>query len=515
MTSGRWFVLVGAGLVLTGVGCWSSGPRTSAADSGGAVWGSGGSFVLGGSSANGAAQGSGGAGGAVTGGGLSTGGGGSYGGASPSGGDRGSGGVHASGGASATGGTTSSGIAAATGGATGAGGARASGGSGAGGASAGSGGTSATGGSGAGGTSNGSSGASAGGGVGSGGRSGAGGSSATGGATSAATGPCDIYAAGNAPCTAAFSSVRALYGTFATSLYQVKKADGSTKDIGVVAPGGIADATAQDAFCAGATCTISVIYDQSGNGNHLKSAPKGGKYGPYDCIEAVADALPVKIGGKKAYGIHVAPSGTNYMNPYQTAYRNNQTKGTATGDTPESIYMVADGTYYNNQCCFDFGNAETSGIQAGPKGSMHAIYLGNCTFWNKGAGSGPWIMADLESGLFNTTGAVGATNSKGLSMPYAFVTAMTKNNSVGKTPGPFTLRGANAQSGTLITFWDGARPTGYEVMQKQGAIVLGIGGDTGSGASGKFFEGAMTNGYAPAATEDAVQANIVAAGYSK
>ena len=124
-------------------------------------------------------------------------------------------------------------------------------------------------------------------------------------------------------------------------------------------------------------------------------------------------------------------------------------------------------------------------------------------------------LADLESGLFNTTGTVGATNSKDLSMPYAFVTAMTKNNSAGKTPGPFTLRGANAQSGTLSTFWDGARPTGYDVMQKQGAIVLGIGSDTGSGASGNFFEGAMTSGYAPATTEDAVQANIVAAGYSK
>lgn len=308
--------------------------------------------------------------------------------------------------------------------------------------------------------------------------------------------------------------MRALYGVYTGKLYQVKKADGSTRDIGIDA-GGIADAAAQDEFCAGTTCTTSIIYDQTGNGNHLKSAPKGGKYGPYDCLEAAADALPIKIGGKKAYGIHLAPSGKNYMNPYQTAYRNNQTKGTALGDTPESIYMVADGTYYNDQCCFDFGNAETQGMAAGPKGSMHAIYLGVCKFWNKGAGTGPWIMADLESGLFNMDGTVGATNSKALSMPYAFVTAMTKNNSAGKKPGPFTLRGANAQSGTLTTFWDGARPTGYETMVKQGAIVLGIGGDTGSGAAGKFFEGAMTNGYASAETENAVQANIVAAAYSK
>ena len=38
---------------------------------------------------------------------------------------------------------------------------------------------------------------------------------------------------------------------------------------------------------------------------------------------------------------------------------------------------------------------------------------------------------------------------------------------------------------------------------------------TGSGAKGNFFEGAMTNGYASSETDNAVQANIVAAGYSK
>jgi len=51
-------------------------------------------------------------------------------------------------------------------------------------------------------------------------------------------------------------------------------------------------------------------------------------------------------------------------------------------------------------------------------------------------------------------------------------------------------------------------------MRKQGAIVLATGGDQSNGASGNFYEGFMTAGYASEATDAAVQANIVAVGYS-
>jgi hypothetical protein len=50
-------------------------------------------------------------------------------------------------------------------------------------------------------------------------------------------------------------------------------------------------------------------------------------------------------------------------------------------------------------------------------------------------------------------------------------------------------------------------------MKKQGAIILGIGGDNSHSAIGTFYEGAMTSGYPSDATENSVQANIVAAGY--
>jgi len=51
-------------------------------------------------------------------------------------------------------------------------------------------------------------------------------------------------------------------------------------------------------------------------------------------------------------------------------------------------------------------------------------------------------------------------------------------------------------------------------MHKEGAIILGIGGDNSKGSAGTFYEGVMTSGYPSDSTENSVQANIVAAGYS-
>ena len=84
------------------------------------------------------------------------------------------------------------------------------------------------------------------------------------------TGPCDIYAMGNTPCTAAHSVARTLYSAYTGPLYQVQRAsDNTTKDI-LVGSGGFSDMATQDSFCSGTTCTIPIIYDQSPNGNHLR-----------------------------------------------------------------------------------------------------------------------------------------------------------------------------------------------------------------------------------------------------
>jgi non-reducing end alpha-L-arabinofuranosidase len=54
-------------------------------------------------------------------------------------------------------------------------------------------------------------------------------------------------------------------------------------------------------------------------------------------------------------------------------------------------------------------------------------------------------------------------------------------------------------------------------MKQQGAIVLGSGGDCCARntnlSAGTFYEGAIVAGYPSDATDNAVQASIVAAGY--
>jgi hypothetical protein len=322
-------------------------------------------------------------------------------------------------------------------------------------------------------------------------------------AHAATTGPCDIYASGGTPCVAAHSTTRALFGSYNGALYQVRRSsDNTTRDVGVLSAGGFANAATQDSFCANTNCLITIIYDQSGRGNHLTQAPPGGFRGPapggFDNL-ADAKAAPITLSGNKAYGVFVAPG---------TGYRNNSATGTATGDQPEGMYAIFDGTHFNGGCCFDYGNAERNSRDNG-NGTMEAIYFGNITVWGFGTGNGPWIMADLENGLFS--GINQRFNANDPTINFRFTTAIIKGE-----PNHWSIRGGNAQSGGLSTFYNGARPNvaGYNPMKKEGAIILGIGGDNSIGAAGTFYEGVMTSGYPSDATENSVQANITAAGYS-
>ena len=138
---------------------------------------------------------------------------------------------------------------------------------------------------------------------------------------------------------------------------------------------------------------------------------------------------------------------------------------------------------------------------------MESIYFGNSTGWSRGTGNGPWVMADIENGLWAGSDAV---NQNAPPLHHDFVTGMVK----GDSGNHFALKAGDANTGTLTTTHDGVRPPGYQVMKKQGAIILGIGGDNSDRAIGTWFEGVMTSGYSSNATDDLVQVNIAAAAYS-
>jgi hypothetical protein len=326
-------------------------------------------------------------------------------------------------------------------------------------------------------------------------------------------GPCDIYAAAGTPCVAAHSTTRALYAAYNGPLYQVMRLpDRRVKNIGVVQPsawpsreaGGYADAAAQDAFCADTTCLITKIYDQSGHGNDLTQAPRGAFSGPalggYNNVP-IADMAPITVSGHKAYGVFIAPG---------MGLRDNNTNGIATGDQPEGMYWVLDGQHFNDGCCFDYGNAEIDSRDDG-NGTMETSYFGNATAWYHGNPPGPWIMTDQENNLVGCVNP-GSTSKLCADLPNItsrFVTAMAKGQ-----PHQWASEGGDAQSGTLSTMFSGPRvDASFDPMRKQGAIVLGNGGDNSNGAQGTFYEGVMTAGYPTDATDQAVQANIVAAAY--
>ena len=295
---------------------------------------------------------------------------------------------------------------------------------------------------------------------------------------------------------AAHSTVRALYAAYSGPLYTVQRArDNATLDVSVLSPGGFANAAAQDNFCGGTSCIVLRIMDQSPYGNHIGTAPGGGA-APAPDRGVNASALRLSVGGHAVYAAYFQGG---------QGYRNDTTTGVAKGNTPQSMYMVTSGSHFNDACCFDYGNAETDNHDNGA-GTMEAIYWGNCSFWGRGEGAGPWIMADLENGLW----AGNTTVQPQPPMVAEYVFAMVK----GATDG-FTIKGGDANGGSLATLFDGPRPAGYQPMNKQGAIILGIGGDNSDHGVGTFFEGAMTAGFSSDEVDAAVHASVASVGYGK
>jgi hypothetical protein len=314
--------------------------------------------------------------------------------------------------------------------------------------------------------------------------------------------PCDIYAAADppTPCVAAYSMVRALSQAYGGNLYQVKKSTGETKDIPVLTAGGFANAAEQDAFCGTDACTVSVLYDQSGRGNDLTSAPKncylGGSSVPSKESDAKRHALTA--GGHSVYALETIPG---------DGYRNNDTSGMPIDAQSQGIYAVVDGTRYGTQCCWDFGNGTRDNCY-GVRGSTNALFFGTA-FWGTGAGSGPWFMADFEAGVWaGGAGESSAVNPENPSAPYPFAMGVLKTNATN-----YAIRVGNAESGDLVTAYDGPLPFAGWTMK--GGILLGLSSDGTNVSSGTFFEGAITSGRPSDATDALVLSSVQAVRYGK
>jgi len=276
---------------------------------------------------------------------------------------------------------------------------------------------------------------------------------------------------------------------------------GMTMDIGMLADG-YADAAAQDAFCNATVCSISTLYDQSGNGNNLIRAsagpPGNGKSGQTD-YESVANMVKVTAGGHSVYGLYIGVAGG-----YRTML-NVKGKGIPMGNKDQGIYMLVDGTHYGGACCWDFGS-----VSPDPSVyvTMNTIFFGTITSWGTGAGSGPWFMGDFEGGVWaGGSGAAHTNNPMNPSMKGIKFALGILHTPAGK----YALRMADTSMATdLTTAYDGTSPKQWS---NAGGIGLGIGGDNSNNSEGTFWEGAVTNGAPSNATDLMVMKNIQAVGY--
>jgi non-reducing end alpha-L-arabinofuranosidase len=324
--------------------------------------------------------------------------------------------------------------------------------------------------------------------------------------------PCDIYETAGTPCVGAYSTARQLYSKYTGPLYQVRRtSDSKTMDIPMLSDG-VADSKVQDDFLGTGAGTISKLYDQSTKGNYLTVAKKGSYSGTaaQDDKEANAKGKSFNINGHKAYAV--------YIDPVQ-GYRNNQENysgypakaplgnGVPTGNKPQGSYALEDGSRANvgNACCFNFGTASTDNA-AGPRGGMNALFFGICTYWDRGAGSGPWFMVDIEGGVSAGT----KTNNNLPSSKFDFAFGLTKNNSSNMAIRVANGTVNNGALPTMVTAFDGNPVATWQVP---GGITLGIGGDNSNSSNGTFYEGCIVSGRPSDATDALILKNISDARY--
>jgi non-reducing end alpha-L-arabinofuranosidase len=378
-------------------------------------------------------------------------------------------------------------------------------------------------------------------------------------------GPCDIYGAAGQPCVAAYSTIRRLLSTYTGPLYQIR-VDSSQFNIGGLRvtnpdvtwrpmvgnnptqtapePGelvdipqtadGFADPTVQQQRCPlGTICTVALLYDQSGRGNHMPVAKggqdAGGDYAALDDFETVMDArAALTVGGHPVYSL--------FMQARQGYRLTAPGNGVPVDQEAQGIYMLTDGTRMGNTaCCWDFGNVTPNPRQFS---EMNTLFFGQ-GFWGDGNGAAPWFGADFEAGVWMGGSVEGEPgwgqlynagdprNNNGIARPpnpnnpsmagVQFALGFLKTDD--DADNTYVLRMANASTATeLQTAHRGPYPklsyAGHGA-DNQGAVVLGVGGDNSNNSFGTFYEGAVVAGFPDDATELAVMQNIQAARYGQ
>ena len=344
------------------------------------------------------------------------------------------------------------------------------------------------------------------------------GSGGSGGGTSSSGLPGDVAKAAGTPFVAAHAMTRALFAAYSGPLFKaLRVSDKQEKDIGIVAATGLVDLSALSTFCAGTTCKVTTLYDQSGNGNDIwraddPSTNQPGTVKPCDLMDIqywqMSDGTKVPV---------AVESGAMWKSTAQCLRNRDKTKNMPTGAKAQTEYAIFHGQYLNNNCCFNYGNTGNAVHYSGP-GTLSSLNFSKITFWSQGTGNGPWPMVDFETGVYagNTAkcgsgvpSSVACTSSgqnPNPSVTFDIVTTLFKHNGTNH----WALKTGNAKAGALSVNIDlAALPTGYSPLKQEGGLGLGEGGAGDSNGTGGFSEGAVIAGETTDATDDAIQKSIV------
>ena len=316
--------------------------------------------------------------------------------------------------------------------------------------------------------------------------------------------PCDIYAAAKTPCVAAHSTVRSLYAKYAGALYRGETGVRRRHPKHRLAFGRLRER--RDARCILRKHHLHHHQNlrpisKAQRPRHLLRRDFKGPGPNGSDLGAAADALPVTAGGHQVYGVSISPG---------MGYRNNRTSGVAVNGKPEGMYMVSSGTHFNSGCCFDYGNAETSGTDTGA-GHMDAVNvsrdLNGLTASNKPE---PGVHADLENGVF----PLGPTNLQSRFVCQRRTTSlhigMVEEQWSDEVCAEVGRRTVGRPQHNLFR-----RPSDADMRRcaRKARSSSALAAIIVHASAGSFFEGVMTSGYPTDSAENAVQANIVAVGY--
>lgn len=355
------------------------------------------------------------------------------------------------------------------------------------------------------------------------GAAGSGGVASSGGGGTVATdgvGPCNLYGDAGTPCVAAYSMVRALSSDYDGPLYQIRSGSnsqnpgsgGQTHDVSMT-DDGFVDASAVDAACDGTICTVSLIYDQSGRGNDLALADYDrSSQIPQENFEALIDRDDgydqLTVAGHPVYSLYFEA---------RRAYRLGRVgDGVPIGNEAQGIYLLADGTHYGSACCWDFGNAPP---QVTPSSVASDALLLGIAYWGSGADMGPWFLADFGLGVWaggtdpgdpgwGLLGEDGTANPNNPALMVPFALGFLKTDA-----SAWSLRMADVLTADAVTTaYAGGLPV---VIDNEGSIVLGVGGDNSNVSWGTFYEGAVVAGFPSDDVEHEVMRNVQAAGYGR